>query len=126
MMAIPAGTHNYMEWHDIWPQEEGRTDLFWLYVFFQRVTAQLAINHPDRPFCFTMDNLTMNKHPMVLGLITGQGHCYLFCAPYWSFNGPIEYTFHMSHTKLLSFFGEIEDLDMLGTCLNKIVDDMVG
>ena len=70
MMAICANLHYNMEWHNIWPQEEGGTDLFWVYVFFQRVIAQLAINHPGRSFCFTMDNLNMHKHQMFLGLIT--------------------------------------------------------
>ncbi len=71
-------------------------------------------------FCFTVDNLNTHKHPMVLGLITGGSHRYLVCAPYWSVNGPIEYIFNTIHTKLLSFFGEIDDLDMLETYLNKL------
>jgi hypothetical protein len=51
---------------------------------------------------------------------------YLFCAPYWSLDRPIEYVFNTIHTNLLSFFEEIGDLDMLETCLNMIIDDMVG
>ncbi len=35
MMAISTDLHYDMEWHDIWPQEEGGTDLFWVYVFFR-------------------------------------------------------------------------------------------
>jgi hypothetical protein len=64
---------------------------------------------------------------MDLGLITGGGHCYLLCAPYWSVNEPIGYVLNTIHTKLLSFFVEmVEDLDMLETYLNKIIHDMVG
>ncbi len=63
---------------------------------------------------------------MVLGLITGGDHYNLFCAPYWSVNGPTEYVFNTIHTKLLSFFGEIDDVDMLETYLNETLDDMSG
>ncbi len=70
MMAISADPHYCMERHNIWPQEEGGTDLFWFHVFFWRVIAQLAINQPGRSFCFTMNNLNMHKHQMFLGLIT--------------------------------------------------------
>jgi transposase len=40
------------------------------------------------------------------GLITGAGagHRYLFRAPYWSVDGPIEYVFNTIHTHLLSYF----------------------
>ncbi len=124
MMAISADLHYNMEWPNIWPQEEGGTDLFWVYVFFQRVIAQLAIDHTGQSFCFTMDNLNTHKHPIFLGLITGGGHCYLFCAPYWSVDGPIKYVFNTIHTKLLSFSGEIGDLDVLEMYLNEIIDDM--
>ncbi len=111
MMAILADRNYDMEWHDIWPQEEGGTDLYCVYVFIQRVVAQLAADHPGRLFCFTMDNLNTHHHLMVLGLITGAGHCYLFRAPYWSVDGPIEYVFNTIHTHLLSYFTEIQTLD---------------
>jgi hypothetical protein len=70
-----------------------------------------------------MDNLNTHHHPMVLGLITGTGHCYLFCAPYWSVDGPIEYVFNTIHTHLLSYFTEIQTLDELETCLDEIIAD---
>jgi hypothetical protein len=34
MMAICADPHYDIEWHNIWPQEEGGTELFCLYAFF--------------------------------------------------------------------------------------------
>ena len=46
MMAISADRNYDMEWHDIWPHEEGGTDLFRVYVFIQRVVARLAADHP--------------------------------------------------------------------------------
>jgi hypothetical protein len=63
---------------------------------------------------------------MVLNLITGEGHRYLFRAPYWSVDGPIEYVFNTIYTHLLSFFTLIHDLDQLENCLIEIIGDMVG
>ena len=63
---------------------------YFRYMFLGRVIDRLMIDHPVRSFCFTMDNLNTHKNPMVLNLITGEGHHYLFRAPYWSVDGPIE------------------------------------
>ena len=57
MMAISADRNYDMEWHDIWPQEEGGTDLNRVIVFIQREkpngTAQdspcLAPSPPSKP-----------------------------------------------------------------------------
>jgi hypothetical protein len=126
LMGISADRNYNMEWHDVWPQEEGGTDVYRILVFFQRVIARLALDHPGRSFCFTMDNLNSHKNPMVLNLITGAGHRYLFRAPYWSVDGPIEYVFNTIHTHLLLFFTEIHDLDQLENCLNEIINDIGG
>jgi hypothetical protein len=99
-MAISANRSYNMEWHDVWSQEEGGADVYHVHVFLQRIIARLASNHPDHSFCFTMDNLNSRKNPMVLNLITGAGHHYLFRAPYWSVDGPIEYLFNAIHTNL--------------------------
>jgi hypothetical protein len=115
-----------MEWHDFWSQEEGGTDVYCVYIFLQRVIARLAINHPDCLFCFMMDNFNSHKNPMVLNLITGAGHRDLFCAPYESVDGPIEYIFNAIHTNLLMFFTEIQDLHQLLNCLDEIINAMGG
>ena len=73
-----------------------------------------------------MDNLNTHKNPMVLNLITGEGHHYLFRTPYWSVDGPIEYVFNTIHTHFLSFFTQIHDLDQLEHCLIEIIGDMGG
>ena len=95
---------------------------YFRYIFLGRVIDRLTIDHPVRSFCFTMDNLNTHKNPMVLNLIPGEGHRYLFRAPYWSVNGPIEYIFNTIHTHRLSFFTQIHDLDQLENC--KIIGDM--
>ncbi len=121
MMAIAADRNYDMEWHDLWRQEEGGTDLYRVYVFFDRIMDRLAVDHPGRSFCFTMDNLNTHKHPAVLNLIRSRGHRYLFRAPYWSVDGPMEYIFNTIHTHLLMYFNEIRDLDELENALDLII-----
>ncbi len=58
------------------------------------------INSPGQSFCLTMDNQNIHKHPVVIQLIKEAGHCIVFCAPYWSCNGAIEYVFNTIHTLL--------------------------
>jgi hypothetical protein len=49
---------------------------------------------PGNRRCFTMDNLLAHKHPLVLQLIQQHGHRYVFRAPYYPVDGPIEYVFN--------------------------------
>ena len=74
MMAVSADPAYDMEWHDYWPQEEGGTNLFRVYMFFERIIDQLDIDHPGRSFCFTMDNLNIHHNQMLLDLFTSRGH----------------------------------------------------
>ncbi len=104
IMAVSADPIYDMEWHEHWEQEEGGTNLYRMYTFFERIMEQLAVDRPGRSFCFTMDNLNVHHHPMLLNLITSRGHQYLFRAPYWSVDGPIEYVFNTIHTHLLMHF----------------------
>ena len=77
MMAISADNYG-MEWHELWPQEEGGTNLFRMYTFIERIIDQLAIDWPGRSFCFTMDNLNIRHNPVLLQMIASRGHRYLF------------------------------------------------
>ena len=120
-MAISADPQYDMEWHDLWPQDEGGTTIHRVYTFFERITDQLAIDRPGRSFCFTMDNLNIHHHPMVLGLLRNRGHRYLFRAPYWSVDGPMEYIFNTIHTHLLVYYNDIHDLDKLENVLHLII-----
>ena len=47
-----------------------------------------------------MDNLNIQKHPVVLDLIEEAGHCIMFHAPYWSCDGAIKYVSNTIHTLL--------------------------
>lgn len=90
-MTISADRNYNMKWHDIWPQDEGGTTIFRVYTCFERICIQLAIDWPGRQFCFTMDNLNIHKHPMILQLLRSRGYRILFRAPHWSVDGPMEY-----------------------------------
>ena len=126
ILAVSADPVYDMEWHEHWEQEEGGTTLYRMYTFFERIMDQLAVDRPERSFCFTMDNLNVHHHPMLLDLITSRGHRYLFRAPYWSVDGPIEYVFNTIHTHLLMHFRTIEDLNALGTLLDAIIPQLNG
>lgn len=124
MMGISADSTINMSWHDVWPQCEGGTTLYRVYVFFERIIDWLDAHHPGRVFCFTMDNLNIHSNPIILHLITSRGHRYLFRAPYWSVDGPMEYVFNTMHVKLLLFFRQIDNLTQLENALNQIIGQL--
>ena len=124
MMAVSADAAYDMEWHDCWPQEEGGTNLFRVYTFFERIMDRLHDDHPGRSFCFTMDNLGTHHNPLLLDRIEERGHKYLFRAPYWSVDGPMEYVFNSIHVFLLDYFRDVDNLDELGTRLDAIIAGM--
>lgn len=126
MMAVSADPDYNMEWHEHWTQDEGGTTVYQMYTFMERIIHQLAVDWPNRSFCFTMDNLNVHHDQMVLDLITSHGHRYLFRAPYWSVDGPMEYVFNTLHTILLRYFNDIADLEELGNRLNIIIQQLNG
>ena len=81
-LAILADPAYNMEWHDCWPQEEGGTNLYRVYTFFDRVMDRLDVDHPGQSFFFTMDNLNIHHSQILLQLMEDRGHRYLFRAPY--------------------------------------------
>ena len=121
-MAISANDQYDMVWHDIWKQEEGGTTILRVCTFPERICDQLAIDHPGRRFCFTMDNLNIHHNPIITGLLISRGHDVLFRAPYWSVDGPMEYIFNTIHVYLLMFYNEVHDLDELNDILDHIID----
>ena len=93
------------------------SDLF----IFERIINQLDIDHPGRSFCFTMDNLNIHHNQILLDLFTSRGHRYLFGAPYWSVNRPMDYVVNAIYVFLLMDFRNIEDLDNVGDRLDTII-----
>ena len=71
-----------------------------------------------------MDNLNIHHNPILLDRIVERGHRYLFRAPYWSVDGPMEYVFNTIHVFLLEYFRNVTDLDDLGTRLDAIITRM--
>ena len=124
MMAISADQNYDMEWHELWSQEEGGTNLFRMYTFIERIIDQLAIDWPGSSFCFTMDNLNVHHSPVLLQMIAGRGHRYLFRAPYWSVDGPMEYIFNTIDTLLLQHFRTIDNLTVLGNPIDTVIAQM--
>ncbi len=124
LLAI-CGNENYNQsGHEIW---EGKgTTLFRLYSFLERIIAQMAIDHPGRSFCFTMDNLNVHHNQMILQLIRDLGHRYVFQAPYWSCDGAIEYVFNTIHSFLLHFCDNLETMDDLGIAIESIIENDLG
>ena len=73
-------------------------------------------NRPGRSF-LTMDNLNLHRHPIVSNLIYGRGHRVVFCAPYWSCDGSIEYIFNTVQTRLQM---DVHGVDTVFDLVNKI------
>jgi hypothetical protein len=124
LMAISADPVLDMEWHDIWAQEFDGTTVYRYYVFLERIIDWLAQHYPNRIFCFTADNLNVHHDANICDLITRSGHRYLFRAPYWAIDGPMEYVFNTIHVHLLMHFGEVQDLDELENVTDTIIANM--
>ena len=81
----------------------------------------LIQHRPGRSLIFTMDNLNIHKHPIILNMIAAAGHRVVFRAPYWSCDGAIEYVFNTIHVKL-----QMNDTGVKTTAaLEKEIDDII-
>ena len=85
----------------------------------------LDIHFEDRSFIFTMDNLNIHKHQLILHLIHVRGHRVVFRAPYWSCDGAIEYVFNTIHVKLQMTDTTCNDANALIAEINGIIFHMV-
>ena len=81
-------------------------------------------NDLNRIFFFTADNLNVHHDPNICDLITRNGHRYLFRAPYWAIDGPMEYIFNTIHVLLLQHYGDVHDLDELENVTDTIIAGM--
>ena len=98
LMGISGDEQDPFEFHQMF--SEGGTDLVRFYGYMEDFIAWLNLNRPGETFTFTMDNLNIHKHPIVLDLIENSGHRVVYRAPYWSCDGAIEYVFNTIHVKL--------------------------
>lgn len=122
LMGVSGDDENPCSFHQTFT--EGGTGLWRFYNFMEDFIGYLGENFPGESFLFTMDNLNVHKHPIVLALIRNAGHRVVFRAPYWSCDGAIEYVFNTIHTRLQMQFNAIDDVDELVNELNLIIGGM--
>ncbi|KAK1735686.1 hypothetical protein QTG54_013849 [Skeletonema marinoi] len=122
ILAISGDDHNPISFHQQFT--EGGTDLFRFYCFMSDLIDFLEENYPNRSFLFTMDNLNIHKHPIILNLIEDAGHRIVFRAPYWSCDGSIEYAFNTIHTILEMSGDKMENVDALVNRINLIIGSL--
>jgi hypothetical protein len=99
----------------------GGADLLHFFDFMLELCNWLAANHPVCQFLFTMDNLNIHKHPMIIHLIYSHGHRVVFRAPYWSCDGSIDYVFNTLQTRLQSDYIGVDDKFALVNKINQII-----
>ncbi len=102
----------------------GGTNLWCFYNFMMELCNWLEANRPGQDVLFTMDNLNIHKHPSIFNLIHERGHHFVFCAPYWSCDGAIEYVFKMLQTRLQMGMQGVENVLGLVNKINGTIGDM--
>ena len=80
LMGIYGDEQDPFEFHQMF--SEGGTDLWPFYCFMEEFFEWLDVNRAGETFCFTMDNLNIHKHPIILDLIEDLSHRVVFRAPY--------------------------------------------
>jgi hypothetical protein len=123
IMAISGDGTNPYSFHRQYT--EGGTDLARFYTFMRDLIADLQTRFPGRRFTFTMDNLNIHRHNLILNMIRDAGFRVVFRAPYWSYDGAIEYVFNTIHTYLEMDNGLVmENIDALVNRINLIIGSM--
>ena len=97
LMGVSGDELDPFEYHNLYT---GSLNTWRFYCYMEDFIEWLDVNRPNQTFCFTMDNLNIHKHPIILDLINNSGHRVVFRAPYWSCDGAIEYVFNTIHVKL--------------------------
>ena len=103
---------------------EGRTDQWKFYTFMLELIALLAVTRPGRLYCFTMDNLNLHKHAMIVMMIMNAIHCITFCVPYWSWDNAIEYVCNTIQRRLQMKTEGATDVFDLVNKINNIIGNI--
>ena len=119
LLAICGNDVGRMHWHEKWMH--GGTTIERFFDFIDHILDDLAQNHPGGSFVFTMDNLNSHKNPLILNGLLNSGHRYVFRAPYWPFDGAVEYVFNSIQLKLKIYFNWLETMNDLRNCINLTV-----
>jgi hypothetical protein len=99
ILAISADPNNGRRWVEISHGRSGTTNTDF-YDFIRRIIIDLGPGTPNRRFCFILDNLVVHTNPMLLLMILVAGHRFVFRAPYWPKDAPIEYVFNVLENAL--------------------------
>ena len=118
-MGISGDGDNPFEFHRMFSQ--GGNDLPRFFTFMKEFIEYLDVNRPNESFCFTLDNLNIHKHPIILNLIDEAGHRVVFRAPYWSCDGAIEYVFNTIQTHLQMDDDGVDNVDDLIEEIDNII-----
>lgn len=79
----------FMEIHD-----RSGTSFPVFYDFMTNLLNHVGPGVPGNVRCFMMDNLNIHHDDIVKGMIVAAGHMYVYRAPYWPSDGPVEYFFN--------------------------------
>jgi hypothetical protein len=72
LMGISGDDQDPFEFHKLYT--EGGTDTWRFFTYLEEFIDWLDVNRPNETFCFTMDNLNIHKHPVILDLILNSDH----------------------------------------------------
>ena len=103
---------------------EGGTNQWRFYNYMLELCDWLDMNRNGRSFLFTMDNLNLHKHPMIINMIHSRGHRVVYRAPYWSCDGAIEYVFNTIQTNLQVDVNGVGSVYQLVNKINTIIAHM--
>jgi hypothetical protein len=103
---------------------EGGTDQWRFYNYMLELCNWLDANRNGRSFLFTMNNLNLHKHPMIINMIQSRGHRVVYRAPYWSCDGAIEYVFNTLQTNLQVDVNGVGTVYQLVNKINTIIANM--
>jgi len=89
------------------------TNIGLFHTFILQILASIGIGTPGNRKCFTMDNYIAHHNPLILNAIIAAGHRYVFRAPYYPVDGPIEYVFNTIEFALAYRHHEIKTVNDL-------------
>eukprot|EP00536_Pseudo-nitzschia_multiseries_P016578 jgi/Psemu1/46739/gm1.46739_g len=108
-MAI-AGNQEGRRWVQF---DTAGTDVFSFTAFIDSILEDLPPGIDGNRKCFIMDNLLAHHNPLTLDAIVDAGHKFVFRAPYYPVDGPIEYVFNTIEMALSYQMYEISNIGNL-------------
>ena len=104
--------------------DTGGTDVLSFIAFSRDILRDIGQGTHGNRKCIIMDNLLVHTNANILGEILAAGHRYVFRAPYYPVDGPIEYVFNTIENSLAYRMHEIDTVGDLNTHVRAIVQQM--